>query len=311
LNRRTPCEIILTALGVLALCCWTRPGVAYVPPLNDLQAQATSYSITYRVTDPERGLQKETWVHPSALVPGGAIVIQHLTVKDGVVAWIDGYRAPSDPAYVYSVHVATYDPLLGVWKRQTVGAFSEIASLATSAGVVAWSGRTAIPRGIKVYFTIYHPILGSWTTDAVAYLGATGSLPEVSVGVIGTLNPSVRWTFDGGAQWYGFHTRENLWFADSWTWKAPFFAAQPLSGKAPLKVWFTDLSIAGEWWSWDFGDGAGASAERSPSHVFTRPGVYTVTQTIGNTESSPEESFTRTITVRAALAGILPLLLDD
>jgi PKD repeat protein len=225
-----------------------------------------------------------------------------------VVTWIDGYQAPSELSYVYTAHSATYDPLLGVWQRVSFGSFTEIASLTTSSGVVAWSARTLVHPGINVYLNIYNPFLGSWTTDSVSYPRATGSLPALS---IREENPAVTWTFSGELQFYGFHPEDNLWYADSWTYKSPFFAAQPLSGTAPLKVYFTDLSIAAQWWSWAFGDGAGTTTERSPSHVFTRPGVYKVIQPIGNNTSSPEQSFTRTIRVSAPLSGTLNLLLND
>jgi len=308
-DRRTSLPLlVLASVLMLALCCWTGIGAAYIPPINDLQALSTSYSVTYRVTDPERGVRKETWVHPSAFVPGGAIVIQHVTVKDGVVTWIDGYQASSELSYVYTAHSATYDPLLGVWQRISFGGFTEIASLNTSGGVVAWSGHSLFPSGINVCFSIYNPFLGSWTTDSVLYRNATGSLPALT---IREENPAVTWTFAGESQFYGFHPEDNLWYADSWTYKAPFFAAQPLSGTAPLKVYFTDLSIAGQWWTWAFGDGAGTTIERSPSHVFTRPGVYKVTQTIGNNVSHPDQSFTCTIRVSASLSGTLHLLLGD
>jgi hypothetical protein len=308
LDRRKPLPIVLAAVLMLALYCWIRPGAAYIPPLNDLQAHSTSYSVTYHVTDPERGLRQETWVHPSAFVPGGSILIQHVTVKDGVITWIDGYQAPSESSFVYAAHSATYDPLLGVWQRVNFGGFTEIASLHTSGGVVAWSARALSPAGIRVFLNIYNPLLSSWTTDSVFYPRATDPLPALS---IREENPAVTWTFGGVSQFYGFHPEDNLWNADSWTHKVPFFAAQPLSGTAPLKVYFTDLSIAAQWWSWAFGDGAGTTIERSPSHVFTRPGVYRVTQTIGNNTSSPEQSFTRTIKVSASVSGAMNLLLND
>jgi len=46
-----------------------------------------------------------------------------------------------------------------------------------------------------------------------------------------------------------------------------------------MYVWFTDQSIAGTSWWWDFDDGTG-SAERSPYHVFNEPGLYEVTQNV-------------------------------
>ncbi|MBI3119877.1 MAG: PKD domain-containing protein [Candidatus Hydrogenedentes bacterium] len=61
------------------------------------------------------------------------------------------------------------------------------------------------------------------------------------------------------------------------------FTAAPVSGVAPLTVQFTDttqangVTILG--YEWDFGDGE-TSTTQSPSHVFTDPGVFTVTLTV-------------------------------
>lgn len=54
------------------------------------------------------------------------------------------------------------------------------------------------------------------------------------------------------------------------------FDANPISGNAPLNVHFTDQSSGSPTaWSWDFGDG-GSSVLQHPSHVYSEPGVYTV-----------------------------------
>lgn len=58
------------------------------------------------------------------------------------------------------------------------------------------------------------------------------------------------------------------------------FTADVITGTAPLTVTFTDLSqgiITG--WDWAFGDGAAATVA-SPQHVYTSPGVYTVTLSV-------------------------------
>lgn len=64
------------------------------------------------------------------------------------------------------------------------------------------------------------------------------------------------------------------------------FLAAVRTGSAPLTVEFRDLSeissptgdtIAG--WFWDFGDGK-TSTSRNPSHVYSQPGIYTVSLTV-------------------------------
>jgi len=60
------------------------------------------------------------------------------------------------------------------------------------------------------------------------------------------------------------------------------FLANPTYGKAPLHVQFTDCSKgAVEEWRWDFGDG-GTAYEQNPSHIYQRPGKYTVTLTVSS-----------------------------
>ena len=75
-------------------------------------------------------------------------------------------------------------------------------------------------------------------------------------------------------------------------WPGLLFTASPLSGSAPLTVTFSNLSLPTvglDSFEWAFGDGA-ASAEESPTHVYTATGVYTVSLTV----SSGEESDTAT-----------------
>jgi len=61
------------------------------------------------------------------------------------------------------------------------------------------------------------------------------------------------------------------------------FTAWPTAVVAGSVVQFADLTLAGsaalQSWAWDFGDGGG-SAAKSPTHLYTTPGVYTVTLTV-------------------------------
>ncbi|HII92149.1 MAG TPA: PKD domain-containing protein [Methanosarcina sp.] len=66
--------------------------------------------------------------------------------------------------------------------------------------------------------------------------------------------------------------------ADFWGW--------PLSGKAPLKVTFTETSKGlPSSWKWDFGDGK-YSTEKSPTHTYSAAGTYTVKLTAINAAGS-------------------------
>ena len=69
------------------------------------------------------------------------------------------------------------------------------------------------------------------------------------------------------------------------------FAGSPTSGDVPLSVNFTDLSTGGPTsWSWDFGDGVGASTARNPSYTYNTVGTYSVTLTATNAYGSDVET---------------------
>lgn len=89
------------------------------------------------------------------------------------------------------------------------------------------------------------------------------------------------------------------------------FTAEPLRGRAPLTVQFTDTSTGDvESWTWQFGDGTG-SAARHPAHVYQQPGVYTVTLTVtgrgGLTDTATREAY---VTVRGALSVCAERILE-
>jgi tripartite motif-containing protein 71 len=77
------------------------------------------------------------------------------------------------------------------------------------------------------------------------------------------------------------------------------FSASPLSGDAPLKVTFTDLSTGSPAsWQWAFGDGS-TSTGQSPDHEYTAPGLYTVSLTAVNPDGSDTKTMQDYITVTA------------
>jgi PKD repeat protein len=76
------------------------------------------------------------------------------------------------------------------------------------------------------------------------------------------------------------------------------FSGTPTSGDAPLTVDFTDETTNGPTsWAWDFGDG-GTSTEQNPEHVYTTPGVYTVSLTASSASSEDTETKVGYIIVR-------------
>lgn len=78
------------------------------------------------------------------------------------------------------------------------------------------------------------------------------------------------------------------------------FTADPLSGYAPLRVRFTDVStgdIAS--WAWDFNnDGTTDSTDRSPSYVYQMSGEYTVVLKVTGPLGSDTETRTHYVVAR-------------
>jgi parallel beta-helix repeat protein len=64
------------------------------------------------------------------------------------------------------------------------------------------------------------------------------------------------------------------------------FWGSPRSGRAPLKVTFTDITTGSPTsWSWIFGDGSTSNVQ-NPVHKYTQTGKYTVTLTASNAAGS-------------------------
>jgi len=77
------------------------------------------------------------------------------------------------------------------------------------------------------------------------------------------------------------------------------FTADPTSGNAPLLVQFTDTSMGNPTgWLWNFGDGS-ISTQQNPYHLYTKPGVYSVTLSVRNSAGSNSITKEGLITVRA------------
>jgi beta propeller repeat protein len=77
------------------------------------------------------------------------------------------------------------------------------------------------------------------------------------------------------------------------------FSASPVSGKAPLKVQFTDKSTGTVTsWKWSFGDKT-YSNQKNPKHTYSKPGKYTVSLTVKNAKGSNTKTISKYITVKS------------
>jgi PKD repeat protein len=81
--------------------------------------------------------------------------------------------------------------------------------------------------------------------------------------------------------------------------KAPIaaFSVSSASGKAPLKVKFTDKSTGSPTaWKWSFGDKT-YSTQKNPAHTYSKAGKYTVTLTVKDAKGSNTKTVSRQVTV--------------
>jgi PKD repeat protein len=80
------------------------------------------------------------------------------------------------------------------------------------------------------------------------------------------------------------------------------FYASKTSGNVPLKVQFTDKSTGSPTeWKWSFGDGSALVTQYNPTYTYTKPGTYTVKETVSNAVGKDTEIKTNYITVTASL----------
>ena len=87
------------------------------------------------------------------------------------------------------------------------------------------------------------------------------------------------------------------------------FTATPTRGAPPLTVHFTNTS-AGDFTTsqWDFGDG-GTSMETNPTHMYTVPGTYAVTLTVG--DGTDTSTITKPGYIVAKYFTYLPLVMRN
>ena len=142
-----------------------------------------------------------------------------------------------------------------------------------------------------------------WETDIEA-MGIAWGEPVLVDNVIYLACDHMKglYAFDAGTvngNWYMIKHNPDLTGSDNGWAPVAYadFTAEPTSGIAPLSVTFADQSV-GEItvWSWDFGD-ATTSAERNPTHIYTKAGAYTVTLTVTGTAGSYSETKADYITV--------------
>jgi len=291
------------------------PAWAYYPPLQ-ATATFTTYSVSIYVWNPQRqmGYQSTRIVGPGDSISGqqhnGVMAwimqsgsdyyvtfctydpylnsfkedtkgpytnVTHLKVQDGVVAYIAVLSSGE-----HLIGFTTYDPDKGKWisgQEQWANVYY-FQHFLVKEGVVAYVA--AQGGGTLVQYAIRDPRASSWNVAGTWYT----SPDFIGVDYFAITNATVYWD-RALINWYDGYQSDKVPIGNYYGGWAPFqvtkvlayFVAQPDSGNKPLWVWFTDMSIGGTNWSWNFDDG-GTSTSRSRYHTFTSIGTFTVSQQV-------------------------------
>ncbi|WP_321508609.1 PKD domain-containing protein [uncultured Methanoregula sp.] len=238
---------------------------------------------------------------------------EYVTVTRPVIApvayFVSNVTSGTEPVAVQFLDTSTNSPTSAVWAfgDGSTAAGPSPSHTYTSAGVYTVTLTVTNAAGSNTVTRTGYITAGAPVTDVpVAWFVSTmnsGTVPQTVQFIDASTNFPYSWVWlfgDGDTSTaqnplhtytrigtynvtltatnaWGNHTvtRDNYIIVSSSIPVASFVSA-PLSGTAPLAVRFTDTSTnSPTLWDWVFGDGS-VSAMQNPSHVYTIPGVYTV-----------------------------------
>jgi len=191
----------------------------------------------------------------------------------GIVTW---QQKDSALPYAYrSIGASTYDPALRRWMTvQAHGIVADAIYNNAYGGAHSWLESVQpwnqTSPNWKGSFRIYDPFRQRWA-------GGSSPLFQSSTCAIGNNEGTVT-IYRGSDRFvYGFLAEVGGW-GGSITAAASFFTPSRTNGFAPMKVWFTDMSIGASNWLWSIAGTGLTNTSRTFVHTFTEPGTYLVSQ---------------------------------
>lgn len=257
-----------------------------------------AYYVICSVYDPGPDRTKEDTQGPFSSVAG-------LAVQDGVIVYV------GDSEFRYT----TYDPAKGGWRNKSYVPYGGMGinlsnlSVATKNGVVVYTYNWEISgiTSFDIRADIYDCALGKWFGDVApgvpeviftdSFLTCQYTITNSTI-YTDIYHPTLGYQY---SDIRGYDPPNHYWYHGT-TKPLAYFAPQPGGG---MWFWFTDMSIGGATWSWNFGDG-GSGADRSPYHIFPHAGVFTVTQNI----NSGISAYSRSIPVGLTPLAVFMLLMN-
>ena len=244
--------------------------------------------IRFAVYDPAR----TAWLQGARRWEGSSIsawAVTNLTVSNGLIAWRALPRAGTSSLDT-AVGFATYDPANGTWIQKenlyegTSLSYWVTTNLTVANGMLTWRAYNdglLTSYDTEVAYTVYDPLQAVWATERRLYDGRL-NYPWTIYG-LAISNQLIRWAASNAlnratVEVRGYDAANGLWQSTPTLPLAHFVAGTKPRGQA-AGVWFTDMSLGGSSWSWNFGDGA-TSTERSPYHPFSEAGDLTISQTV-------------------------------
>jgi len=297
---------VMLALGFLLV--WAGPALAFWPPLQQVTGPTVTQfynytAVSFSVYNPATGAD----IPGSWGIAGGPgkIAVDPVYAIQGVICWrVIDKTFPLNLKYkaVYGV----FDPGRG-WRLEETGWYDHGGWFLINDGIVLWEQDSGSESRLQIM--TYDPLLNAgWRTHLITVQLPTGQPPTghqisgntvafilkdagevhyciyhywgwgfkegVSSGIDNPTNlaiaaDTVTWKDSSGVTYKrGYHSPTGNWFVGD-TIPFPEFAPQPTSGKAPLTVWFTDLSLGGNNWTYNFGDGSPPYTGRSTYHNYT------------------------------------------